>query len=95
MPKHEFSQQDLACIKAHKADSSDIANILARLQSPARFVPVLRAAGETDGLRFLGDQDLDKLAAEHSQLADIPVKFTPMSGAASRMFAFMQRWLHS
>lgn len=88
-----FSPQDLTTIQAHGAKTADLQNIYMRLQAPAQFVPILRAAGQADHLRSLSQNELEERVQEFSQLTDIPGKFTPMSGAASRMFAFVQRWL--
>lgn len=93
MSETQLSAQDLEQIRLRGADPDAVQAMIARLKKPAKFVPIIRAAGEADGLRRLDAQDLERLLTRFDQLATVPAKFTPMSGAASRMFAFIDRYL--
>ena len=93
MPKRLFSPRDIEQIKARGASPAALEKIHARLLAPPRFVPLRRAAGLDDGLRVLDESELQSLAKRFGKLDRPPLKFTPMSGAASRMFAFVQRYV--
>jgi len=86
-----LSAADIAHIEAHGLDQAQVAALHERLRQPPRFVSLARAATRRDGVAALAD--VDALATQAAQAAAAPAKLTPMSGAASRMFGFLDRFL--
>jgi hypothetical protein len=86
-----FDEHDLAVIEARGTTPEKVSETLSRLRSPRRFVKLVRAAGSSDRLLSLSPDILNLLANRFQQLNSAPGKFTPMSGAASRMFEELDR----
>ncbi len=89
MSDFDLSPQDLKDIEAHGLGEATAREFLQRLQQAPRFVQLQRAATRSDGVRQL--DEVEALATRFDQLETVPGKFTPMSGAASRMFGFVER----
>jgi len=78
-------------IEGHGLELAQVATIVQKLQAEPRYLPLLRAATSADGVQQLPDQEA--LAARFDRLETKPAKLTPMSGVASRMFGFLERFL--
>jgi len=61
------------------------------LVQPKKYMSLVRAASNEDGIIKLSDQKIAELEA--LPLSSLPGKFIPMSGAASRMFGFLKEFL--
>jgi len=85
-----LKKKDVAQIEARGMTIDQVAAIVDKLKSPPVFVALDKAATRKDGVVDLPDVEL--LAARFGQLRQVPGKFTPMSGAASRMFGFLERY---
>lgn len=86
-----ITDRDLEAITAHGLASQQVAAMVGKLQSPPCYVPLTKPATRADGIHSLND--VEDLAEGFAALAIKPGKFTPMSGAASRMFGFLDRFL--
>lgn len=86
----ELSTADGEQIQAHGSSVEQLAAMVDKLRRPPTYVQLIKAAGREDGVCEL---DVDRLAPRVQELQVVPGKFTPMSGAASRMFGFMDRLL--
>ncbi|MBN2358557.1 MAG: DUF4301 family protein [Deltaproteobacteria bacterium] len=84
-----LKKQDLAQIEARGMTVGQVKAIVDKLRRPPKFVALEKAATRYDGVFDLPDVEL--LAARFGQLRQVPMKFAPMSGAASRMFGFLER----
>jgi len=82
---------DVAHIEAHGLTLAAVAFIIDKLQGRRRHVHLHRAATHKDGVRGL--PDLEQRLARYDDLPVKPGKLTPMSGATSRMFGFLDRFL--
>jgi hypothetical protein len=91
MPPPQLTAQDQADLRARGLDPAEAVRSLQRLAQPPRFVHLIRAASEDDGVRPV--HPLAELAGRFDALDVVPGKFTPMSGAATRMFATLERVL--
>ncbi|MFH1807979.1 MAG: DUF4301 family protein [Pseudomonadota bacterium] len=91
MPAPSLAPRDLDDLRDRGIPEAEARRILARLQQPPRFVTLLRAGTRLDGVRALGQ--LEELTSRFDALELVPGKFTPMSGAASRMFGFLEKVL--
>jgi hypothetical protein len=61
------------------------------LIQPKKYMSLVKAAGYEDGIVKLSDEKIEELEA--LPLSAFPGKFIPMSGAASRMFGFLNEFL--
>lgn len=86
-----LKKKDLALIEARGMTIDKVAAIVDKLKSPPKFVALEKAATRKDGVVDLPDVEL--LAERFGKLSKVPSKFTPMSGAASRMFGFLERYV--
>jgi hypothetical protein len=85
-----LKKSDVAQIEARGMTGDQVAAIVDKLHSPPKYVALERAATRNDGVVDLPDVEL--LVSRFGQLKQVPGKFTPMSGAASRMFGFLERY---
>lgn len=96
-PEPELSAQlrlddaDIRHIEAHGVALAEVADIASKLRQPRRYVELVAAARADEDIVTL--DDVEALAVNGARPSELPLKFTPMSGAASRMFAFLQRRL--
>ncbi len=86
-----FESADESTVQEHGLALEQVAAIVTKLKAEPQYVTLRRAATRKDGVRNL--PDVETLAARFDQLPTKPGKFTPMSGAASRMFGFLGRAL--
>lgn len=74
-----------------KVSKAQIVNNYQILIQPKKYMSLVRAAGYEDGIIKLSDKKIAELEA--LPLSALPGKFIPMSGAASRMFGFLNEFL--
>ena len=84
-----LSPADVAHVHSHGLTTEAVHALVDKLRAPPRFVPIEKAATRGGGVVELAD--VEDLADRFGGLATVPGKFTPMSGAASRMFGFLER----
>jgi len=73
------------------ASIDQIAKTFQILIQPKKYMNLIKAAGYEDGIVKLSDEKIEELEA--LPLSAFPGKFIPMSGAASRMFGFLNEFL--
>ncbi|HAR62467.1 MAG TPA: hypothetical protein DCS13_03300 [Candidatus Margulisbacteria bacterium] len=88
---HRLSGEDLREIQLQGKDLREVVNNYNVLVSEKKQVKLIKPATEEEGLISI-DNLLDDLAYGYEAIENKPVKFTPMSGAASRMFGFLESY---
>ncbi|MDR3366873.1 MAG: DUF4301 family protein [Prevotellaceae bacterium] len=81
-----FSEKDIAQLQSLGISPSDAEQQVARFKIGFPFLQVVRPATLHRGVRQLGSEAADELAATLDRFDGTFLKFTPASGAASRMF---------
>jgi hypothetical protein len=74
-----------------KSSIDQIVNNFQILIQPKKYVSLIKAAGYEDGIIKLDEAKI--LELESVSISKLPGKFIPMSGAASRMFGFLNEFL--
>lgn len=87
----ELSADDERWLQQSGLSAEAVRGMVAKLRSPKRYVPFVKAATRGDGIAAI--DDAEALARRFSEVGRVPGKFTPASGAASRMFGFVERAL--
>ena len=83
-----FNEDDLRQIKARGMNPEKVLSQIETFRKGIPFLKLSRPCTIGDGIRTISDEDVPKLTAQFSEAAASGrvVKFTPASGAASRMF---------
>ena len=81
-----FSKEDLAQLHARGISQGDAEQQVENFRKGFPFLRVVRPATPGKGIRLLDDKTADDLAATFDRFEGTLLKFTPASGAASRMF---------
>lgn len=97
MSEFVFTDQDLDQIKAKNISKTTVEKQLRRFEKGYAYLNVIKAADETCGIKALTQEELTTYLNKWSLLLKDPdveiVKFVPASGAASRMFKDLFKYL--
>lgn len=97
MNKIAFSEADLEQIREHDLEPEAVLRHIEMFERGLPPTRLVRACGVGDGIKRLERKHLKRLSDEYAGcIADrVVVKFVPASGAASRMFRSITRFLES
>ena len=98
--KYGITANDVEFIEARNGEGS-IRVVIAQLQilenaqrGQTNFVTLVRPVGTQDRFADISLENASILANEAASITEMsPIKFTPASGAASRMFGFLDKFL--
>jgi hypothetical protein len=92
MEMDTFSSEDRARIEAQGLTATEVDRQAALLRDPPPAMALVRPCTISDGVERIAERDYPKLLtlADEAARAGRLSKFVPASGAASRMFAFLQ-----
>lgn len=88
MDSHIFTDKDLKDIESRGINTKEILRQIEIFRKGFSYVDLLKPCLIGDGIKRLGDMDIERLTAVYSrtQSAGRAMKFVPASGAATRMF---------
>lgn len=90
-----FTEKNLEQIKSHGLSKDEITRQLLIFKNGIPYVNVVEAAGADNGIQILSEKEQQEFAAsfdKRKEQLDL-LKFVPASGAATRMFKFLHRFL--
>lgn len=97
MQAFELTPEDLEQIKAKNISKSTVEKQLRRFEKGFPFLDIIKAADDTCGITSLSQEELNTYLDKWSRVLKEPsseiVKFVPASGAASRMFKDLFKFL--
>lgn len=96
MDTHIFTDEDLSQIRDHRLTIEEVQRHLRLFKGPPPYLKLLRPCVPKDGIRIVDREEMRALTTsyEREALKGRCLKFVPSSGAASRMFRPLLRYLN-